>query len=179
MSDDLIEDAISCLRGEGWDNEADAVTELVAEIKRLREIQDVGPHAISVGGKTFLSIDVDENRLKQLAAKDIELTRWQEIARDERANRIIDGGIDSEFALFCAMKGFSEEEKKIWLSEAAKELGIQISREASYVKRLEAAYVVIWRQSYYSSSRAQGLSPGTAESREAMAQAALAKIRAG
>jgi hypothetical protein len=37
MSDGLIEDAISCLRGEGWDNEADAVTELVAELKRLRE----------------------------------------------------------------------------------------------------------------------------------------------
>jgi len=36
MSADLIEDAIDCLRGEGWDNEADAVNGLVTEISRLR-----------------------------------------------------------------------------------------------------------------------------------------------
>jgi hypothetical protein len=40
MSDDLIEDAISCLRGEGWDKEADAVVGLVAEVKRLRKEND-------------------------------------------------------------------------------------------------------------------------------------------
>lgn len=56
---------------------------LVSEIKRLGEIKETGPHAISVGGKTFLSADVDENRLKQLANKDTELVRWQQIAIDK------------------------------------------------------------------------------------------------
>ena len=59
------------------------VPRLVAEIKRLGEIKETGPHAISVGGKTFLSADVDENRLKQLANKDTELIRWQQIAIDK------------------------------------------------------------------------------------------------
>lgn len=39
-SDDLIKDAIMCLKSEGWDNEAGAVAELVAEIKHLRETYD-------------------------------------------------------------------------------------------------------------------------------------------
>lgn len=89
MSDDLIEDAIDCLRGEGWDNEADAVDRSVAEIKRLRDER----HAI-LGVKTKEGLTASEWVLRtglaerQLAAKDIELARWQKIATDERANQI-------------------------------------------------------------------------------------------
>lgn len=62
--------------------------ELIAEVKRLGEVQESGPHAISVAGKTFLSIDVDEKRLEQLSARDAEIERWQQIAKEERCKVI-------------------------------------------------------------------------------------------
>jgi len=78
MSDDLIEDAIDCLRGEGWDNEADAVDRSVAEIKRLRDER----HAI-LGVKTKEGLTASEWVLRtglaerQLAAKDAEIESLQ------------------------------------------------------------------------------------------------------
>ena len=68
MTNDLISRAEARIKAEYYNLPSkEMMIELVSEIKRLEEIKETGPHAISVGGKTFLSADVDENRLKQLS----------------------------------------------------------------------------------------------------------------
>ena len=138
MSDDLIEDAIDCLRGEGWDNEADAVDRSVAEIKRLRDER----HAI-LGVKTKEGLTASEWVLRtglaerQLVAKDARIAELEQIAIDLKAV--------SYFVNFQAREQvFGLQPKEIqdkYRDRAAKELNLQVAQEAGYVDRLEEAFV--------------------------------------
>ena len=191
MSDDLIEDAIDCLRGEGWDNEADAVDRSVAEIKRLRDER----HAI-LGVKTKEGLTASEWVLRtglaerQLAAKDIELARWQATAIDERANQI--AGIPVSHLR-------DKDRRNAYREQAAKELDLQEddiptiaymlgSQKANerlkvlqgYVEQLEKDFI------FYARSYEYLRNPDTwkphqerYEAAEQKAQAALSKIREG
>lgn len=161
MSTDLIEDAIDCLRGGGWDNEADAVAGLVTEISRL-QTQVENCHAAK-----NLHARRSEKLQEQLAAKDAlnndlmtncnqlrdrcwkaesELARWQNIAIGAKAEAIYNlywQGVITEhptqshqMPVYCDL-----DDKTKYQADAAKELNLQVTREAGYVDRLKKKFL--------------------------------------
>jgi hypothetical protein len=207
MNDDLIEKTEAMIKRheEGyfdWLPIKQIMPELVAEIKRLREIQEVGPHAVSVGGKTFLSIDVDEKRLEQLAAKDAlnndlmancnqlrdrcwkaesKLARWQKIAIKERSWLLL---LETDILDLPLRENYANQTDK-YHDRATKELNLQVTRESSYIDRLEAAFLDMWKislnlqESDLTIEQQTDLNKKVNDLIQNHARAALTKIREG
>jgi len=113
----------------------------------------------------------------QLIDKDIELTRWKEIAIDERAKY----NASTHVAALCvhpdAIMGMMktiDDHIEEFRPNAAKELNLQIGQEAGYLKRLEVEYLttkaelILHEEAIYVDGE-----------QNMKAQSALAKIREG
>ena len=99
----------------------DFVPELVAEIKRLRELGTTAldfyvssikfqhRNAQLIADVALEWIDEAERSEEQLAAKDIELARWQQIAINELARSMYNEAmIDREYDLPDGINGFKD-----------------------------------------------------------------------
>ncbi len=165
----LIENLVEIQDDREYEYEIELIRALVAEIKRLQESNRYWEDEAYAMTRAKLVFESENSRLKadneftyrQLTAKDaiiadevarrkalgemceqkdIKLAKWQEIARDERAQRIQ----DAQSGDFVNTQGdhiFQIADLDECREQAAKELGIQISQEASYLKRLEAEYI--------------------------------------
>jgi hypothetical protein len=116
--------------------------QLVAEVKRLRDENDYLRNADCLGCIA---------KLEQLAAKDIELARWQKVARDERAKLILDSEDKFERAKIHHCPHITEScqddcdfswcpSSDFWRSIAAQELQLETTQEAGYLERLEKIF---------------------------------------
>lgn len=113
---DMLQEAIDCLLGEGWDEEAGAVADLVAEIERLREL---------------------------IATKDARIAEREQIATAEKATLLefaasISPPIPEE--LIALYYNNAKKNKGRKMTKAAKELSL----EGGYVARLEQAFLDIY-----------------------------------
>ncbi len=146
MSGDILKNAeavVTVLDRGTVVNVSPLIRRLVVEIKRLREIEkfleieseDSNCMVVSINGKTYCSIDVYNEKVDQLSAKDIRITqlcktvknlreyvaKYQEIAKEERARFIhytdTNNGLDRWHEII-------DETKKEYLDRAAKELSI-------------------------------------------------------
>lgn len=142
--------------------------QLVAEIKRLQA-----------------KCDDKSTTIRQMASNLIDLQEqlatWQKIAIKEKANWLYatesTGGYDMmKVADLC-----NEEVAISKRAQATKELGLQVAREAGYVRRLEEAFLdakkgmIYWQKS----CRGEQPLPEIYEYAEREAQVALEKIRKG
>lgn len=180
MSEDILQKADSLLddlsdepdQTEGGNpcqirkNLIEMVPALVAEIKRLRGVADYLENAI---GKPT---DEWKSQEERLAAKDAEIFKWQEIARDERAQRIQDAQ-SGDFVNAQGEHIFQIADLAECRKQAAKELDIQISQEDSYLDRLEKKFLQTKNELEYYRNR-EWL---TRDQMSQIAQAALEKIR--
>jgi hypothetical protein len=163
------------------------VPHLVAEIKHIQADNEFLHKFVDAPGSTLeaalneirLLLDAIEKQQntfgaaietagKTLAAKDIELARWQKIAIDLKAKNIQEANsgdfVDAqgEYMFRIADIGKCQE-------QAAKELNLQLTQETGYVERLEKDYAKLWRMCY-----------GDPKQDDATrVQAALNKIREG
>ena len=115
----------------------DFVPELVAEIKRLRSTYYEKKFLEAVAAKDSLNTDLmaNCNQLRDRCWKaESKLARWQQIAINELARSMYNEAmIDREYDLPDGINGFKDQ--------AAKELNLQVTREAGYVDRLEKDFL--------------------------------------
>jgi len=108
------------------------VGKLVAEINRLRE---------EIRKLLNTTTEHEYNATifhQQLAAKDIELARWQKIAIEATAKA-------NTYRMIAIQSGYPEKCHAVPatgdLLQAAKEINLQVTREAGYVDRLEKEFL--------------------------------------
>jgi type III secretion system FlhB-like substrate exporter len=154
-----------------WKDEGKVVGDLVAEINRLRECcEKYGKKVMRQEASMLKVIGRNRGQRKQLAAKDIELAKWQDIAIEERCKAIMlmeklkDVANNPDWQT----RGLSLTHDE-YMQQAAKELGIQISQDAAYVARLEKEFLA--------SETAFWQSVGEVKEASAKAREALEKIR--
>jgi hypothetical protein len=134
MRDDILQDAINRLLAEGWDNEAQAIADAVAEIKRLREASRE-------------SRQIQEDEIKRLGK---DLAGLRKIAIDERSknkhpnyNELPEE--DWEEKRDCGKDDFyllRNRGKRTLRNEAAQELQLEAAKGAGYVERLQEAFII-------------------------------------
>ena len=178
---------------EWWDLSREMWPDLVTEIKRLQAMnpfQVSVPTAIRISDNLFAYGNAEEmaklqDMLMQLAAKDVELARWQNIAIEACAlnkiylNIIYDPDIDYNLCEENYVEEIVKSRTGAMKAQAAKELQLEATNEASYLIRLELAYTELKVCDEWDKTFGVGGAKEHIDRARDRAQSALAKIRAG
>lgn len=165
----------------------------VAEIKRLREeneaaiseVRNAKDHVLLMHDRLTIPVQKMNRAIieardlkKQIAAKDIELVRWQKIATDLKAERIQDAN-SGDFIDASGNHFFQVMDIEKCREQTAKELQLQVTQESNYIDRLERGLLEAeYRSTRYEDCLTRGVDCDKRDGEyQRMAQAALTKIR--
>ncbi len=165
MNDDLIEQSDMLLKdfnSSGYISKyvMEVLPQLVAEIKRLRTDNEFLHKFVDAPGSTLEAAIAECKRLQEQHAT------WQKIAIEATAKHNLINALDAREREYLTWENSNPDTKQSFMETAAKELGLQVTREAGYLVRLEKEYMEIYKW----------INPDLSDQE---AQVALEKIREG